>query len=131
MDYQSLKNELATDPLGRGYAGMDDGEAAEDLNLQYRTRIRQSMTASEVLNATNKSEFDGLSDSAKQIYWNLLHMGQLNPAGIEAAIMVDIFGGGSTTIVMLQAARLTPVSRAQELGLPTLKPFDVATARSI
>ena len=35
-----LSDELANDPLGRGYAGMTDAQAATDLNTVYRTRYR-------------------------------------------------------------------------------------------
>jgi hypothetical protein len=36
MDYIALKAELDADPLGRGYAGMTDEQATDDLNTVYR-----------------------------------------------------------------------------------------------
>lgn len=36
MSLQVLKDELTADPLGRGYSGMTDAEAADDLNTAYR-----------------------------------------------------------------------------------------------
>ena len=34
--YTDLNTELVTDPLGRGYAGMTDAQAAADINTLYR-----------------------------------------------------------------------------------------------
>jgi hypothetical protein len=36
MDITALNTELITDPLGRGYSGMTDEEATDDLNTEYR-----------------------------------------------------------------------------------------------
>lgn len=44
MDYNTLKNELTTDPLGVGYAGMSDAEVTASL-------IKDSLTG--------KGEADG------------------------------------------------------------------------
>ena len=34
--FQTLADELNNDPLGRGYAGMTDAQAAADINTEYR-----------------------------------------------------------------------------------------------
>ena len=52
-----LKDELAGDPLARGYSGMSDAAAAIDLNTAYRTRGRASMSASEVYNAIDEADW--------------------------------------------------------------------------
>lgn len=36
MNWSALKDELANDPLGRGYSTMSDAQAADDLNTAYR-----------------------------------------------------------------------------------------------
>ena len=126
-----LKNEITTDPLTRGYSGMTDQEIADDVNTEYRSMQLQSMTASEILNNTDKAEYDALIAASKDIYWNLLHMGELNPWGIEADIMVDLFGGGSTTISNLQASRSQPQSRTRELGLPVMCSGFVKDAKAL
>jgi len=41
----ALKDELLTDPLGRGYSGMSDQAAVDDLDTVYRLCNRTSMTA--------------------------------------------------------------------------------------
>jgi hypothetical protein len=71
MDYQALNTELTTDPLTRGYSGMTDQQAADDLNTVYRTRDRGSMLGDEIFAATDNAEFVGLSDHKQQL-WNPL-----------------------------------------------------------
>lgn len=125
-----LKDELTADPLGRDYAGMTDTEAADDLNTEYRTRNRASMSASEVLNAVDLTEYDALTDTEKIALWRLLAISQLNPFGVEAQIMVQVFGGTSQTISALQQIRVMNISRGVELGLGHVKVGHVQEARS-
>lgn len=111
----SLRDELLTDPLGRGYAAMTDEHAAVDLNTVYRSRNRATMTASEVYNAVDQTEWAALTSAQQAEIWDIVHMGdQLNPFGREAARFQTIFGAG-TTITALQAARIEAITRAQEL----------------
>lgn len=117
-----LSDELTNDPLVRGYSGMTDQEAADDFNTAYRSRNRATMTASEVANAIDSTEFTALSAGDTQEIWNWLHLGELNPFGIEATRFIAIFGGGSATITSLQADRVESISRAQELGLGFMTP---------
>lgn len=118
MDIEVLKAELTDDPLGRGYSGMSDADAAADLNTVYRERDRIIMTGSEVLNAVDDGEWIALSDADKQIVWNIVHLGDVNPFGVEARLMLLVFSApDSPTIAALVAARKEAVSRAVELGL--------------
>ncbi len=124
-----LRTELTTDPKTRGYAGMTDEEAADDLNTEYRTRNRTSMTGSEVLQSIDQTRLAGLSAADKERVWQVLHLGQLDPFGVEADILINVFGPGSDTIVALQVARKENVSRAVELGLGSVREGTVAQAR--
>ena len=124
-----LRTELLTDPLGRGYAGMSDQQVAADLNTEYRSRNIDILTASEVLNATDDAERDALSNANETTLWRLLAIGDLNPWGAEAQIMISLFGGGSATIAALQALRVQNISRARELNLPFVKVGHVEEAR--
>lgn len=130
MNLVKLKEELTNDPLPRGYSGMTDLEAADSLNVVNRTLNKATMTASEVANAIDKAEFAGLSNADELLIWNVLHLVELNPFGIEADLFVDAFGIGSATIANLQVARVTPVSRATELGLGRVREGEVAMARA-
>lgn len=130
MDLVALKAELDNDPLARGYAGMTNQQVADDLNTVYREVNRTEMTGSEVLNQINKAEFNALSAADQQRIWDILHLANLNPFGVESTLMIDIFGGGSSTITTLQAARKQPVSRGVELGLGIVGEGDVWDARN-
>ena len=116
-----LSDEISGDPLGRGYSGMSDAEIVTSLNTVDRTQNRSSMTASEVLNAIDIAEWNALSDADQQKIWDVLHIRGINPFGVEATIFVAVFGAGSDTITALQAARVTTVSRATELGIGFVK----------
>jgi hypothetical protein len=126
-----LKTELTTDPLGRAYSGMLDEAAALDLNTVYRERSRASMTGSSVLNAIDQTELNSKTDAQQQTIWNILHLGEINPFGVEASMMTAIFGAGSATIVALTAARKEAVSRAAELGLGVVREGEVTMARAL
>lgn len=124
-----LSDELTTDPENRGYTGMSDRAAADDLNIVYRTRNRTSMSASEVLNAVDTSEYNALAEADKDRLWQLLGIGDLDPFGVEATLMQGIFGA-SATITALQAVRLEAVSRGVELGLGQVGEGDVWDVRN-
>ena len=126
---QILADEITTDSLGRNYAAMSNREVADDLNTVYRTRNRKSMTASEVLNAIDSGEYDALSNVNEDRFWKLLSIGDLDPFGVEATLMQNIFGA-STTITTLQALRLENVSRGVERGIGVVGEGDVWDVRN-
>lgn len=130
MSYEELRNELLSDPLGRGYAGMTDEEASIDLNTKYRTRPLARLQATEVLQNIDAGEYAALSQDQKAQLWGLLGIGDLNPWGVEATLIQSLFGGGSATLAALAAARNETISRAVELGLGVMKPGYVGKARS-
>ena len=92
MDIFKLKQELENDPLGRSYITMSNAEVATDINSLYRTRDRNSMTATEVLNTVDTAEWQALTDAEQRKIWDILHMGgSLNPFGNEAQIFISVF----------------------------------------
>lgn len=132
MDYIVLRDELLADPLGRGYSGMTDEAAATDLNTAYRERDILALSASQILNVTDLAEYNALSDSAKDAFWRVLHMGsKLNPWGMEASIMTTIFGAGSDTIANLQTLRRESITRGVELALGHIRVGHVIHARTL
>jgi hypothetical protein len=120
MDYAALYSEITTDPLGKGYASMAKEQIAESLNAETRTRNRERMEPTEIINAVVLAEWAAVPAGKQQTIWNLLHMGALNPFGIEATLFVDAFGANSATIQALAKSRVQAISRAQELGLPVV-----------
>lgn len=125
-----LKLEIMNDPLGRGYAGMSDEQVAASLRGSDRQENRSLVSGSEVLNTVNKGEFNALSATDQQRFWNVIHMGEINPFGVEAALLIDVFGAGSATITALGGIRKRTVSRGQELGLGFVGEGDVWDARN-
>jgi hypothetical protein len=45
-----------------------------------------------------------------------VHLGDINPWGIEATILIKIFGAGSISLAGLAALRVENITRMEELG---------------
>ena len=124
-----LITELQTDPLVRGYNGpgaanpgpgpMTDREATDDLNTEYRSRDRTSMTRTEVMQSIDTAEFDVLTDGQKADIWGVLGVNTVDPrsGSFEEHVFKAVFGQPSATLTALAAARVEPISRAEELGI--------------
>ena len=125
-----LGDELLNDPLTRGYTGMTDQEAADDLNSEYRSRDRSSMTSTEVWQAIDVTELRALADGDRSLVMAVLQFEKINPFGNEAVLFTALFGGGSATLIALNVARVETVSRAIELGIRTVRAGDVRNARA-
>lgn len=126
----ALKSEITVDPLLRGYDGFTDLQVVDSLNDTIdRDQNRETMTSSEVFNAIDKTEFNALTDIQRDLIWNILAMGVINPFGLEQDLFVDTFGA-STTITNLADARKSVVSRAVELGFGVVKLGHVQEARA-
>ncbi len=130
MDLAALKAELTTGhPVTGAYSG-DATAAAAELNLENREQPRFEVTGSEVLNAIDQTEFLAKTAEQQGRVWDILHLGILDPWGMEADLLVDIFGVGSATIIALAAVRVEAISRAQELGFEVVAPGHVQRARA-
>ncbi len=122
FDKLILRDEVLTDPLGRVYSGMTDQQVADSLNAIDRTRIRPTIPAIEVIEATDALEYAGLSAGEKQRYGTFISAGEINPSGANTlAAFSAMFPGGTATRANLIAARDETISRATELGLPTIR----------
>ena len=132
MDYNKLKTELDTDPLARGYSEMSDQEVVDSLIAVNRSRNRESLTGSEMLNAINAGEWGTRTAEQKQTVWDIVHVGTINPWGVEATMLTAAFAGsGGATLAALGAARVESVSRAVEIGVgQTIKPGHVQIVRA-
>lgn len=131
MDFVVLHDELTVDPLGRGYDGMTDQQAAGSLNATDRQRERGIVPSHEIIDATAPSEWVSLTTAEKQRYQTLTGAGQVNvqSANVRAAFMA-MFGAGTQTRTNLAALQYETVSRAAELGLGYVSPGDVDQARN-
>ena len=110
-----LEDEIANDPLARGYVGMTDVQLLTSLNALDRPRNRTSMTGREVKTSVDVDEYKLLSDAKKQQMIELLKRDDLDLFGLDKDILVDIFGGASTTGANLATARVELISRGVEI----------------
>jgi hypothetical protein len=126
----TLKTEVTTDPLGRGYSGMSDSEVADDMNTVYRTKTRETVSGWEIFNITDDVEYAALSDVEKTSWDNLCAIEQIDTSsGIAKVKEAALFGVGTTTRQNLIDLKNPPASRAEELGLLFVYPGHVEEVR--
>lgn len=128
-----LKIELDTDPLARGYAGMTDEEAADDLNTVYRQIVGTELNPEDLRNQVVWTEYELLSDRyAQDMQW-LASNGRIDvsPGSFGRAAIVGMFGGGSVTVSNLLTVLTEDVSRAFERFGESVTELDVFKARSL
>ena len=124
-----IKAEIDADPLGRGYAGMSDQQIADTLNAANRTRQRQTVTATEVYQAIDQTEWESLTGGKQAEVWDILHLGTLTPGGREQDRFLAIFGAQSATIAALKGVRDETISRGEELRIGEVKHGEVIEAK--
>ena len=130
-----LKAELDAGHPVTGAYDANDFIATGQCNAVNIVRDRKSMTGREVREATNPAEYNVLS-ADQQSNWIAFTQptNVLNPktGGIDEAIAIGIFGGGSATITALAVARSETVSQMEILGLGTsIKEGSVQNARAL
>lgn len=144
MDYALLREELDTDPLGRGYSSLSDQDAAASLNAPNRAAIRETFVSHRTLlarldPAVAAGILDALEAAAASIptvKWVMFSI--KGETGIDLGhdntrAQVDALVAGSVLSTeegaALKALAERTVSRAAELGLPPVDPFHVQSAR--
>lgn len=137
-----LRAELDADPATLGYAAIITAAAGDEAlanvnlaaeinNTSLRTKNKASLTGSQVLEATDATEFAALADGAKSQWLALCGISSIDPFGAAVSIVQNLFGGGSVTATNLQALRVDSISRAQELGFPTVLEGHIEMARAL
>lgn len=129
LDYAALTAELGSGHPVTGAYDANAVTAAGQLNALNIDQNRDTMTGSEILNNVDATEWGALTADDKQVVWDIVHLGTVNPFGVEATLLTNVFGGGSNTITALAAARKTQISRAAQLGFGTITQSMVSTAR--
>ena len=132
MNYTALKAEIDAGHPDTGAYDADSAIAAQQINAANRTRIKASMTGSEIFAATDSAEFDGLTAAKKDLWLAFCAIDNQNPeaGGLAQLFTVSIFGGGSTTVSTLGSIREESISRSTELGLGTVKQVHIDKARA-
>lgn len=134
MNLIALKTELTSDPLTRGYAGMDEFAAAVALNTANRSVPVDYLTSAQVFECLDVAEFNGLSTANKARVDRILGLGGAIKCSAPSNArdeMLAIFGAATNTRARLAAATSKTVSRGVELGLGFVEPRDVRDARTI
>jgi len=130
MNIAILKAELLAGHPSTGNYNADPVLAAAEINLANIDRNRASMTGSEILNAVDAGEWGTRDATQKQTVWDVVHLGTINPFGVEATLITTAFSdAGGATIAALQAARKEKISQATALGLGNVRPGDIQKAR--
>ena len=127
MDYTKLKAKDAE--VRADHHDWTDQQVCDSLNAATVPRNRTSMTGSEVVNAVDAAEYAALTADKKEAFWNVVHLGTLNPFGVEATLLVAVFGAESATIAALASARVELVSWATSEGYGFLYPGHLENAR--
>jgi len=141
-----LKSEIDSDPLGRGYSGMDDTAVAVDLNTAYRTK-KEPISSAELLawsasdarlqnikNAAENGATDDLKSLAQAAYLIVTRDGttlDLNLAD-RLAMLDSLVAAGVLTAddrTSLDALATVSISRAEELAIGRVRAGDVIQAR--
>ncbi|MBT8147293.1 MAG: hypothetical protein KJN90_10605 [Gammaproteobacteria bacterium] len=132
MDYQALKAELLAGHPTTGAYDADAAVAATQLNAENRPYVIPSMPGHALLDLTDPTEYQALTEGEKAQWLALTGHDTVNTEvdGMAQIIGMDIFGAG-TTASNIGSARSTTVSRAVELNLGLVRAGDVEYARSI
>ena len=131
----ALKAELTSGHPDTGPYDANDATAATEINTVNRTRQRVTMSAGEIMEAIDNAEFAALSVAHQARVDRVLGLGAeiiIGPGnGHNAVQELLVFGGGSATITALASARNVAISRADEIGLPVIRAYDVTFARAM
>lgn len=137
MDYQALKTEITTDPVAIGYGAVQassawDNATADKLNATLRQGEKATLTAGELFEAIDATEYTTLTAANKALVNLVLGLAGDIKVGVGSnarAILTTVFGAGTTTRSRLAATVGKQVSRASELGFGVVTPSDIAEAR--
>jgi len=141
-----LKSEIDSDPLGRGYSGMDDTAVAVDINTAYRTK-KDPISSAELLawsasdarlqnikDAAENGATDDLKSLAQAAYLIVTRDGttlDLNLAD-RVAMLDSLVAAGVLTAAdrtSLDSLATVSISRAEELSVGRVRAGDVIQAR--
>ena len=148
MNYDNLADELANDPLSRGYASMDSYALRDSLNNKDRSSY-QALTSNELL---KWSGINGRYIKVKTAAENTSLTDEIRSAAYAAVVMVDrdntVFDYNDSNSQDIMNILVTNnvisesdktdlidfatvlISRAEELGLPKLRKKDIERAQN-
>jgi hypothetical protein len=147
MNHSKLRDELTIDPLGRGYSGIADEQAADDLMSKYRTLVSPITMANiirwsarhDTIHALETAVASGVADKRRLARAALaliespqidtLDLGDVEISGMfDALVTLGVFTSAEQDDLVAFGASL--ISRATEIGLGRVKPGYVGKARA-
>jgi hypothetical protein len=129
--HQILADEINTDPLSRGYAGMTDHQVADDINTEYRTVTIPEVSPTEIYQAIDPPEWVALSALFQLVVTNVISLPTVPTSGNTADGLLAAFGPGTTTRTNLIALATGNITRGTEIGIGEIHSGDVGFARSL
>lgn len=127
MNYQILAAELALP----AYTGLSDQAAADALNTANISVDVDTISGSDVFEATTQADYSALTATQKNLYHAIMGMDTIRVRGSNTrAALLAMFGAGTQTRTNLAALQTTLTSRAAQLGLPSVGAHHVAYARA-
>ena len=133
MDYAALAAELIAGHPTTGAYDADSAIAAGQLNTVNRPHTIPSMSGKQLMDNTDATEYDALSDVKKSQWLAFTGHDEVDTSvgGMGQTVGIDVFGAGSQTATNIADARSTTISRAQELEFGYVSPGDVEYARAL
>jgi hypothetical protein len=134
--YPQLKTELFTDPLGFGYVGMSDQQAADALNnegLLNQTKDRTGIPTWRLLTAVDDAEFAALTATQLSMFQSVCACVQVDISNPRIRAMLQrIFVASPLTKANMVALAKEPAARWETLdfGGPVAY-WDVNRARQL
>ena len=126
MNYQILAAELALP----AYAGLSDQAAADALNAQNIAVDVDTISGSDVFEATTQTDYAALTATQKSLYHAIMGINSITVRGSNTrAALLAMFGAGTQTRTNLGALQSTMTSRREQLGLPHVGAHHVTYAR--
>lgn len=134
MDYIILRAELDAGHPVTGAYSQTDATAVAQLNAVNVTRQRTHMSASQLFEALDVTEYKSLDATKRAMVDRVMALG--DEIGIGAGtkardFLLDAFPGGTATRTALLALVQEPSSRVQVLGLGPVHVGDVQNARAL
>ena len=130
-DLATLKTELTTDPIGRGYAAMSHKQSADTFEIRDRTCANDTTTGGNVASAIARVDWAALSAADRSYCQMLASASVLQLKGAAVAVKDELkvmFPAGTPTRANLVALFRRVGDRAEELEIPHPTPSDIADA---
>lgn len=126
MNYQILAAELALP----AYAAMTDQEAADALNAKTIAVDVETISGSDVFEATTQADYAALTATQKNLYHAIMGMASVPVRGSNTrAALLAMFGPGTQTRTNLSALQTRMISRAEQIGLGVVLPGHIQMVR--